>query len=408
MDGLSSGKIESNLIYRLIVDPSLTADILDIVAAKDFHFEKNRDIFAEIVLRYENKLEIDALLIEEATGHQIDVLEMSSGATAPIKEYAETIHDLAVRRGLIAALESAKGRILSGEDPIEVATKAIDAITGAGSAPLLSSGDAVREYRNGYERRSHGSRGISYGISELDDTLLPMRGGRLVIFAARPGIGKTAVAESIGDSVAKHIPVLFVSLEMGSDDLIDRGLARESGRAAAGIIQGEVDVTELEPHLNARSDLNITYLDRGVVGVHDIQRAINQVKLYNEGQCGLVIVDYLQLMDGEPRNDEFQRVSNISHGLKRLAMANDVPVLALAQLNRQLEVDGGRSPRLADLAKSDSIGQDADVVVVINGRVGDPMREFHVIKQRQGNTGHVNVLFDGSTQRWGRLADGEY
>ena len=404
---LTNPTIEDNLIYKLLVDPAKVDEVGDL-SASDFSVAKNKQLFAEIMIRHENGDDIDVLLIEGATGIKIDLMAMAPHTVASVKSYAETIHDLAVRRSLINALEVARSRIESGEDAIATATAAVDAITRTGRTGTLSSADAVRGYRDGYPRRATGTDQVTFGIRELDSILLPMRSGKLVIFAARPGIGKTAVAESIGDHVGATAPVLFVSLEMGADDLIDRGLARVSGRSAGEIIKGSVDVTELEPHLMARADLNITYLDKGVVGTADVQRAINQVRLHNDGHLGLVIVDYLQLMDGEPRNDEFQRVSNISHGLKRLAMVNGVPVLALAQLNRQLELDGGRSPRLADLAKSDSIGQDADAVVVIGGKVGDPMRQFHVIKQRQGPSGRVDVMFDGDTQRWGDEADGEY
>ena len=400
-------KIEDNLLYKLLIQPEHMDEVTHL-SARDFNSPRNQQLFAEMMIRFENSDPIDVMLIESALGITIDLTMMAPGSVATVSDLAAKVKDLSVRRSLIHALDVAKARIEDGEDAVPVATAAIDAITRTGSTSTLSTEDAIREYRDGYVRRATGSSTVPYGIRELDSLLLPMRAGKLVIFAARPGIGKTAIAESIGDFAGERVPVLFVSLEMGSDDLIDRGLARVSGRAAGDIIKGEVDVTELEPHLRARADLNITYLDKGIVGATEIQRAINQVRLHNDGEIGLVIVDYLQLMDGEPRHDEFQRVSNISHALKRISMVNDVPVLALAQLNRAIETDGGRSPRLADLAKSDSIGQDADVVVVINGRVGDPMRQFHVIKQRQGPSGRVDVMFDGTTQRWGDEADGVY
>lgn len=404
---LTNPTIEDNLIYRLLVKPDSIDGCGDLSAA-DFSVPKNQQLFAEIMIRHEAGEPIDVLLIEAATGVKIDLMSMSSGATAPVEHYATVVKDLSVRRNLSNALKIAQSRIEAGDDAVSIATQAVDAITRSGNTSTLSTSQAIREYRDSYLRRATGSSALPFGIRELDSLLLPMRAGKLIIFAARPGVGKTAIAESIGDFAGERTPVLFVSLEMGSDDLIDRGLARVSGRSAGSIIKGEIDVTELEPHLNARGDLNITYLDKGAVNIPDVQRAINQVRLHNDGHIGLVIVDYLQLMDGEPRNDEFQRVSNISHGLKRLAMVNDVPVLALAQLNRAIETDGGRSPRLADLAKSDSIGQDADVVVVLSGKPGDPMRQLHVVKQRQGSTGRVDVMFDGSTQRWGDDADGVY
>lgn len=395
-------KVEDNLIYRLLIEPNDMA-LAEDLSPSAFATQRNATVFAEMKLRYEQGVPIDVPLIEAATGIDIDILQISQGATAPIEEYIRVVSDLAVRRDMASILESARGKILAGADPASVATKAIERLAlSHDSAGMVSSPTAVREYRNEYVRRSTQGRGIPFGIPGLDTLLLPMRRGNLVVFAARPGIGKTAVAESIADAVGRDHGVLFVSLEMLAGDLIDRGLARTSGRAAQSIIAGEVDITELEPHLVARDDLQITYMDRGGATVSDIQRGINSVRLSRESDLGLVVVDYLQLVAGEPKDNETMRVSNISHELKRLAMQNEVAVLALAQLNRNLEyAEGNRAPRLSDLKASGSIEQDADAVVVINGKAGDPMREFHVLKQRQGSLGRIDVLFDGSTQRWG-------
>jgi replicative DNA helicase len=163
-------------------------------------------------------------------------------------------------------------------------------------------------------------------------------------------------------------------------------------------MRGTTPIEELEPHLIARSDTPIVYVDEGGSTVADIALAAQKVKMAHDNTLGLIVVDYLQLV-GDRGDNEVYRVGAISHGLKRLAMKLKCPVIAMAQLNRNIEAER-RKPRLSDLRDSGAIEQDADVVVIMNGVPWEPERKLHILKQRQGHTGEVNLLFDGDTQRW--------
>lgn len=366
---------------------------------EDFGASDLGRVFSVIRKRVQAGEPVDAVLVSEESGVEIDVLELSPASFAPISTYVQTIKAAADRRRGLGVLEEARGRLAAGGDPVGHIAGALDRLlSGRGGGSLRGSGEVVRSYRDEFSRRSAGRVGIPYGIEPIDSLLLPLRAGRLVVFASRPGIGKTALAESVGDSAARHGPVLFVSLEMMAEELLDRGMARTSGINAQSIIRGEVAIDKLDEHLKSRSDLPLTYLDEGGTTTSDILSAAQRVKMMNKGDLALIIVDYLQLVADKGENEVY-RVGGISHALKNMAMKLKVPVLAMAQLNRNIESEG-RKPRLSDLRDSGAIEQDADVVLIMTGSPYKPERELHVLKQRQGGVGIINLNFDGDTQRW--------
>jgi replicative DNA helicase len=397
---VNTAQAEKALIARLILDPDLTASV-EGLEAEDFSVPDMATIYRVIRRRAAEGEAIDAVLVGEESGVDVDVLTLSPASFAPVEQYVKAIRDSAVRRSLSAILEQARSRILakSDDDPVESVNRALDQIARQrGISGVRGAREVVRSYRDELYRRASVGDGIAYGIAGLDSTLLPMRAGRLVVFASRPGIGKTALAESVSDNAARFGPVLFVSLEMTAEELTDRAMARMSGLSAADIMRGKVEVEKLDDHLKARADAPIVYVDEGGTTTADIDSAVQKVKLTHDGKISLVIVDYLQLVADKGENEVY-RVGGISHALKRLAMKHRVPVLALAQLNRNIESEG-RKPRLSDLRDSGAIEQDADVVMIMQGMPYRPERQLHVLKQRQGKTGEIPMLFDGDTQRW--------
>jgi replicative DNA helicase len=391
---------EKALVARLLIEPEDIGEI-DGLTAEDFGLPRVREIFESIMKRHEEGKSFDAVTVAEDTGEEVDIMSLTPASFGPVKEYADAIKDAAVRRRLVGILDVARSEIAAGAgDPVATVSGAIDRIaTARGVSGLRTSADVITGYREEVTRRHGGAgrTGIPYGIEALDRALLPLKPGRLVIFASRPGVGKTALAESVSDNAAKYGPVLFVSLEMEAEQLTDRAMARQSGLSARSIMGGAVDITELDDHLKARADLPLVYMDEGMTTTGDILSAATRMKMMYGG-LGLVIVDYLQLVADKGENEVY-RVGNISHFLKRMALKLKVPVLAMAQLNRAITMEG-RAPRLSDLRDSGAIEQDADVVVVITG---DPMfkeRDLWILKQRQGQPGRLALDFDGDTQRW--------
>lgn len=395
---MNTAQSERALIARIILEPSELSAI-DGLQPEDFSLPDMATIYRAILKRNAAGEAIDAVLIEQDCGVQIDVLELSPASFAPIEQYATAIMDGATRRRWASILDRARVEIQSGSaDPLTTITAALDSIAQErGVGGVRQAGEVIRSYRDEFHRRASIGNGLRYGIEGLDSSLLPMRAGRLVVFASRPGIGKTALAESISDHAARSGPVLFVSLEMTAEELTDRAMARMSGLSAQAIMRGEVDLADLDDHLKARSDAPIVYVDDGTTTTADILSAAQKVKMLH-GDLSLVLVDYLQLV-ADKGDNEVYRVGNISHGLKRLAMRMKVPVLALAQLNRNIESER-RKPRLADLRDSGAIEQDADVVGIMLGEPYQPERTMHILKQRQGTVGEIPLLFDGDTQRW--------
>lgn len=396
---MSAESAEKALVARILLDPTLM-DEVDGLSAEDFGVPDMATIFGAMQRRWTAGESFDSVLLGEETGVEIDVLELSPAASAPIERYIGAIKDASERRRVLRILDQARANLVAGtDDPLDTITTTIERIADErGFTGLRRSAEVVRNYRDEFARRVSESDGIPYGIKTLDDALLPMRAGRLVVFASRPGIGKTALAETVADYAASRGPVLFVSLEMTAEELTDRAMARMSGISAQEIMRGQVEIERLDEHLIARGDTPVVYMDDGGATTAEVLAAAQKVKASHKGELALVVVDYLQLM-GDKGDNEVYRVGAISHGLKRLAMKLKVPVLAMAQLNRNIEMER-RRPRLADLRDSGAIEQDADVVMIMQGVPWEPERTLHILKQRQGHTGELKLYFDGDTQRW--------
>jgi len=393
--------VESALIARMLLEPDENYKTAGL-AGSDFQYPNLGKMFDAIIRRINEGKSYDSVTIQEDTDIKFDIMELSPGAFGPVEEYIDAIKKAAVRREYVRSLNEAIGKITDGEDdPAAIIAATLGDISVGRSADGLRGADEViRSYSDEFRRRGtvEGGGGLTYGIPALDSSLLPMRSGRLVVFASRPGIGKTALAESVSDHAAHFAPVLFVSLEMGAEELTDRAMARASGIKAGAIMRGEIGIEKLDEHLKARSDLPITYLDEGMTTTADILAAANKVKMQNEGRLGLIIVDYLQLVADRGENEVY-RVGHISHALKRMALKLKCPVLALVQLNRSIEYTP-RAPKLSDMRDSGIIEADADVVVIITGDIMEPGRDLFILKQRAGHVGRVSLDFDGDTQRW--------
>jgi replicative DNA helicase len=262
--------------------------------------------------------------------------------------------------------------------------------------------------------------GLGTGLHDLDEQLGGLNRSDLIIVAARPGMGKSALASNIGFAAARQGAVAgFFSLEMSAEQLANRIVAEQAGVASERVRRGQLTGVQFDRVIEVAAELErlpIFMDDTPALSISALRtRARRQKRLHG---LDLVIVDYLQLIDGGKRRQEnrVQEVSEISRGLKTLAKELDVPVLALSQLSRAVEQRPDKRPQLADLRDSGSIEQDADVVIFIyreeyyleRGSAEDRAKlsdvagkaELHVAKQRHGPTGLVRVMFDGPTTRF--------
>jgi replicative DNA helicase len=244
-----------------------------------------------------------------------------------------------------------------------------------------------------------GLRGVPTGFKSLDNILAGMQDSNLLILAARPGVGKTAFGLNVARYVAveKKLPVCIFSLEMSKEELVDRLLVRQGLIDAWKLKTGQLssgDFDSLSEAMGILAEAPLFIDDTPGLTVTELRTKARRLQV--DKGIKFIVVDYLQLMHGNTRDNRVQEVSEISQGLKNLARELKVPILALAQLSRAMEARGGR-PRLSDLRESGSIEQDADVVMFLY-REDEDVREIvacSIEKHRNGPTGNFNVYFNG-------------
>ena len=236
----------------------------------------------------------------------------------------------------------------------------------------------------------------------------------LIIVAGRPAMGKTALAVQFGFKIAKKgLPVAVFSLEMSKGQLVQRLLAGEAKIESTRLRAGNIQQEEWEPLTEAISklaELPIFIDDSSNPTVSEIKKKAQKLQAENDGKLGLILIDYLQLMDGGSDN-RVQELSRITRGLKGLAKDLNVPVVVLSQLSRSVEQRTNKRPMLSDLRESGSIEQDADLVMMIyrddyyNPNTSDGgIAEIILAKHRNGPTGTVKLLFDSQFTQFKNMA----
>ena len=417
---------ERALLGALLLKPDAIHDVADSIKPDSFYAEKHRLIFAAMRELADRGEPIDQLSLSERlknqgllerTGGRSYLAELSAAAPAPgnYAHYADLVAQKSVMRALIDAAytinESAYDESRDTMEVLDEAEKSIYAIGDNSSVHKFTAiSDKVHEAWDRIEalgKREGGIRGVPSGFPELDTLLSGFHPSDLVILAARPSVGKTSFALDIARNAAvrHNVPVGIFSLEMSSEQIIDRMLAAESfvnsWKLRTGQVNSEEDFSRIRDALEALSRAPIFIDDKPGNNILAMRAVARRLK--RERGIGLIIVDYLQLMS--PTNTKasdsmVQQVTEISRSLKGLARELEVPVIALSQLSRAVEQRGGK-PRLSDLRDSGSIEQDADVVMFIHRedkankeseRTG--IAEILIEKHRNGPTGKVDLFFD--------------
>ena len=438
---------ERALLGALLLKPDVIHDVADTVRGDSFYAEKHRLIYEGMRELTDKGEPIDLLSLSEklqANGHleriggRAYLAELANSAPAPgnYAHYAELVGRKFIMRSLIdVSHDIAEAAYDEGREATELldeAEKKIYAIgNGVASHKFIAIGDKVHdafERIDALSKKEDGIRGVPTGFGPLDTMLSGLHPSDLVILAARPSVGKTSLALDIARNAAvKHnVPVGIFSLEMSSEQLIDRMLAAQSNvdswKIRTGAVKAEDDFADIRNALEVLSKAPIYIDDKPGNNILSMRAVARRLK--RERGIGLIVVDYLQLMTpvGAKNSDSLvQQVTEISRSLKGLARELNVPVLALSQLSRAVEQRGGK-PRLSDLRDSGSIEQDADVVMFIHRedkRNPDSdktnIAEILIEKHRNGPTGKVDLFFDDKrtsfqaldTKGYGELA-GEF
>lgn len=415
---------EMSLLGAVLIDEETLADISEHVTPRDFYDKRHATIYDGMMRLYEKRKPVDLLTLTdelkrkkelEAVGGSAYLTELTNyvPTAAHAEAYAELVAQKAVRRRLIKAsseiselgfneetttqelLEQAEAELFSVSDQsLKQDLVSLESI-------LTESFDRMEELH-----RNKGSlRGIRTGYRDLDNMTAGLQRSDLIVLAARPAMGKTTLVTNLAYNVATIAkqPVLFFSLEMSKEQLVDRMLADASGVDSWNIRTGNLsdeDFSKLSEAMGEMAEAPI-YID-DTPGVSVLEMRTKARRAAHEQPLGLIIVDYLQLMQGSGRGDgnRVQEVSEISRGLKLLARELNVPVIALSQLSRTVESRSPQVPMLSDLRESGSIEQDADIVMFIyREEYYNPetdrkrITDLIIAKHRNGPVGKIELYF---------------
>ncbi len=417
---------EKALLGALMIRPEGMFEVNDVISQDAFYSEKHRIIFRGMMALYGKNEPIDIESLRTCLADHEDLeriggitylAELASEVPAASNalHYANQVQKKFMLRALIDAGEHiAELGYDEAEDLDETLDKAEKKIYEVTSTPTLSKFVSLRETLAGaWARLEHlhehkdEMRGVRSGFRDLDNMLAGFQKSDLIILAARPSMGKTALALDIARQagVNHNVPVGIFSLEMSAQQLVDRMVAAEARVNAwnlrTGHITDQEDWTRIRDAYERLGAAPI-YIDDQPGATILKMRAVAR-RLKRENGLGLLIVDYLQLMvptNNRANDNMVQQVTEISRSLKNLARELDVPVLALSQLSRAVEQRRGK-PRLSDLRDSGSIEQDADVVMFIHreDKMNDTsdrpnIAEILIEKHRNGPVGSIELYFD--------------
>ena len=418
---------ERSLLGCLIIDGQSFDEISDLkIDADDFYHPKYGSIYNAVkglamdhqpvdYVTVSSKLN-EAGKLDEVGGTQaLTELVEDQASSANIYHYAKTVKDKSSLREIVRTAmrvtETGMGFQGKAEDYIQEVESAFFKLTNdAKSGKMEMLNDCLRENLKELEdmsRRAGEIQGVSSGYPELDNLLLGMQPGQLIVLAARPAMGKTSLALNIANNVCDNhgLPIAIFSLEMLDKELSMRLLSSKAKVDSKRLRTKNFLDTDLRNIGNAVKELSnypIFINDNGETTILDIQSQCR--KIQSEHGLGLIIIDYLQLMNPHNKNiSREQQISEMSRGLKTLAKELECPVIALSQLNRGVESRPNKRPTTADLRESGAIEQDADIVMfVYRDEVYNPdtkeagIAEVIVGKNRGGETGTAKLAWVGS------------
>ena len=425
---------EQAIIGSMLTDRDAVISAIEILKEEDFYREDNKAIYTAILNLYNRAEPIDIITVKselESMGkfEQVGGLEYLAElpekvpTTANAMKYIKIVEEKSTLRRLIKTaneiIELGYSPTEDVEDIMEGAEKKIFNImqekNQKGYAPikdvLVESFTKLEEL---YNRKQHIT-GVPSGFTELDYRTAGFHGSELILIAARPAMGKTAFALNIATNAAvkANVPVAVFSLEMSKEQLVNRILCSESmvdsNKVRTGKLE-EDDWTKLAGAIGPLSEAEIFIDDTPGINITEIRAKCRKLKL--EKNIGMVVIDYLQLIQGSNKRggSREQEISEISRSLKILAKELDVPVIALSQLSRAAEQRPDHRPMLSDLRESGAIEQDADIVMLLyrddyynQDSDKKDIAEIIIAKHRGGSTGTVELLWLGSYTKFVNL-----
>ena len=429
---------ESSLLGCLMIDKDAIFKVADTLRPEDFYKDSHRLIYTAMRDLYVHHDPIDILTLTakleeknllEAVGGRTHLAELGNtvATSAHVVFYSSIIQRKAtLRRLLSAAAEISELGFKEDEEIEKILDQAEQKLFGVSQKYLnnvflpidnllTEAFDRIDELH----KQSGKLRGLPTGFPDLDNLLAGLQKSDLIILAARPSVGKTSLALDIArlSAIKSKVPVGVFSLEMSKEQLVDRMLCAQANvslwRMRTGKLSDKEEDNDFSRIGNAMGQLSeapIYIDDYASSNIMEIRTKARRLQV--EKGLGLLIIDYLQLMEGRGKygDNRVQEVAEITRGLKAIARELNIPVLALSQLSSAVEMTRPAIPRLAHLRESGSIEQDADVVMFIYRKAADRgynydelsetdqhQAEIHVAKHRNGPTGKINLFFDENT-----------
>jgi len=442
-----SVEAEQSVLGGLLLEASALDKITDLVHPDDFYRQEHRLIYRQIVRLSEMAKPVDVITVAEALeiAGELDKvgglpylggLAQNVPSAANIRRYGEIVRERSIMRKLaeVGTDIASSAYNPTGRDAAQLLDEAetkVFEIAEAGSKgkqgfvsmpPLLSQ--VVERIETLYARDNPSDiTGTATGFTDLDRMTSGLQAGDLIIVAGRPSMGKTAFSINIAENVAmdSKLPVAIFSMEMGATQLAMRMLGSVGKLNQHDLRTGRLqddDWGRLTHALGKLNDAPIHIDESAALSALDLRARSRRLSRQNNGQLGLIVVDYLQLMSsnaGKASENRATEISEISRSLKALAKELHVPVIALSQLNRSLEQRPNKRPVMSDLRESGAIEQDADLILFIyrdevyNSDSPDKGKaEIIIGKQRNGPIGKVELAFRGEYTRFDNLASGSY
>jgi len=422
---------EQTVLGSILQSPDIFTEASQLLRGDDFYFEPNRIIYQTISDLYDKQNSVDIMLLIstlkdkdllDKTGNRSAIMEMASlGSPIAALSFANKVKELALRRQLLTQIKEIEQAIQDRQHELnEILSKTEKSISAIADRQTGYNVQHVQEIKNEFlefienlEKSKNGITGVSTGFDKLDQLTSGLKGGQLIVLAARPGAGKTTLGLNIAQNIAvkSQKPVLIFSLEMTRLELLLRMVCADAYLDSSKIQKGFISNVEVKKITQSVLRLNESdlYLDDSPdLSAWEFRqrcRRLAGILRSQKKEIGLVVVDYLQLMSDKGRGNESRQleVANISRSLKIIAKELNTPVIAISQMNRSIEQRGkDPRPQLSDLRESGAIEQDADIVMFIHREdmfnydlppelAGQA--DIIIAKHRAGPTGTVKLAF---------------
>ncbi|MBD3250268.1 MAG: replicative DNA helicase [Candidatus Pacebacteria bacterium] len=411
---------EQSVLGAILIDDDAIIKVSDYLNPDSFYERSHQLIFDSMRELYEKREAIDAVTLTaqlkknknlKKAGGASKIAQLSNivSTAANVESYAKIVKEGYVKRQLISmAGKISEQAFDSGKDAEEILDMAESKVfkvsqthTDKDFIPIKDT--LVESFERLDELQKSGGqlRGMPSGFRDLDNVLAGFQRSNLIILAARPGMGKTALSLNMTQHlcVSAKKRVGFFSLEMSKEELVDRLLVSQADIDAWKLKTGNLDQQDflkLSDAMGVLAEAKLYIDDTPGLSIYEMRTKAR--RLMAEHEIDMIVVDYLQLAHGRTRDNRVQEVAEISQGLKNIARELRVPVLSLSQLSRAIESRGEKKPQLSDLRESGAIEQDADVVMFLY-RKDEDIREqvtLKVAKHRNGPLGEVELFFRGN------------